>query len=301
MYTGNIYSNLEFNEYRPVIQVLLDTDFSKEIRIAMHKNTVMKEHKTQFPIVVHIIEGEIAFGVEGKTLELKQGDLIALAPNIPHDLKAHENAIIRLTLNKNDSVQRVQKIAESTQNIRKATPQDADSVAPLMFQAMEDIVYKLIGKEEAHEAVSFLKKLFIQTDNQYSYQNTIVYEEEGQVVGSLVFYDGKNLHKLRRPVLEYAQKYSHSSIAIEDETRQGETYLDTLSVSPHHQGKGIGLKLLQFFIHHTLDNQLPPATLLVDEKNPKAEILYQRVGFRFKNHQDLAGGRYKRMVYEKGG
>ena len=299
MYTENIYSNLEFNEARPVIQVLIDTDFSKEIRIAMHKNTVMKEHKTQFPIVVHIIEGQIAFGVEGKTLELKPGDLIALAPHIPHDLKAHENSIIRLTLNKNDSVQRVQKIAESSQNIRKATPQDADSVAPLMFQAMEDIVYKLIGKEDAHEAISFLKNLFTQTDNQYSYQNTFVYEEDGQVIGSLVFYNGKNLQKLRQPVLEYAQKYSKTSIAIEDETSEGETYLDTLSISPQHQGKGIGLKLLNFLVKYTQENALPPATLLVDENNPKAEALYLRAGFVFKNTQNLAGGKYKRLVYQK--
>lgn len=112
MKTANINEILEYNENRPIISVLLETDFTKEIRIAMCKGTKMKEHQTHYPIVVHIVEGDISFGIKDQVLELKTGDLIALEPNVPHDLKANENSVVRLTLSKNDVVERVHKIVE---------------------------------------------------------------------------------------------------------------------------------------------------------------------------------------------
>ena len=70
----------------------------------------MKEHKTFYPIVVEIVKGEIDFGVKGKKHLLKSGGLIALEGNVPHDLIANEESIVRLTLNKNDVVKRVENV-----------------------------------------------------------------------------------------------------------------------------------------------------------------------------------------------
>lgn len=112
MKTANILQDIEYNDSKPVISVLFETDFTKEIRIAMKKGTVMKEHKTSYPIVVQIIEGNIDFGVQQKTNNLNKGSIIALEEGIPHDLKANENSIIRLTLTKNDTTQRVEKVAK---------------------------------------------------------------------------------------------------------------------------------------------------------------------------------------------
>ena len=41
--------------------------------------------------------------------------------------------------------------------IRTATPADAPFVAPLMFQAMSEIVFKLIQQEDIQESIRFLK------------------------------------------------------------------------------------------------------------------------------------------------
>lgn len=115
MKSANIYQNVAFNENKPVITVLFETDFTKEIRIAMSKGTLMKEHKTSFPIVVEIVEGEIDFGVKQPTKSLKKSDIIALESNVPHDLKANENSIIRLTLTKYDEAERVKNIIKLTE------------------------------------------------------------------------------------------------------------------------------------------------------------------------------------------
>ena len=110
MKTASLTQNIEFQKGKPVINVLFETDFTKEIRIAMQKGTTMKEHKTSHPIVVEIHEGEIDFGIDGEIKNLKKGDLIALKANQPHDLQAKEDSIVRLTLTKQDETKRVENV-----------------------------------------------------------------------------------------------------------------------------------------------------------------------------------------------
>jgi len=78
MKTASIYQDLEFNENKPAIKAILETDFTKEIRILMRENQEMKEHQTPFPIVVELLEGEIIFGVEGQNYEVKKGDIVMI-------------------------------------------------------------------------------------------------------------------------------------------------------------------------------------------------------------------------------
>lgn len=112
MKTASIYECLEFNENRPTIKVLFETSFTKEIRIALKKGQEMKEHKTPFPIVINIVEGIIDFGLPNERKQLKKGDLIALDGNVPHDLVAVEESIVRLTLTMRDTSDRVKNVAE---------------------------------------------------------------------------------------------------------------------------------------------------------------------------------------------
>ena len=70
----------------------------------------MREHQTSYPIVVEIVDGEIEFGVNKNVHHLKKGELIALEGSIPHDLKATKDSIIRLTLTKADSSERVKNV-----------------------------------------------------------------------------------------------------------------------------------------------------------------------------------------------
>ncbi|SHG41010.1 Cupin domain protein [Salegentibacter echinorum] len=113
MITASLTDNVEYNEKRPAIKVLLDTETGKEIRIAFKEGQVMKEHKTPFPIVVEIFEGSIDFGVNGEVHTVYKGDLLSLEGNVPHDLKALKDSIVRLSLNKADTAKRVEDVAKS--------------------------------------------------------------------------------------------------------------------------------------------------------------------------------------------
>ena len=110
MKTANIYQDVKYDENKPVISVLFETDFTKEIRIVMQKGTIMKEHKTSCPIVIEVMEGNIGFGVQQETKHLTRGYLIALESDVSHKLKANENSIIRLTLTKYDNAKRVERV-----------------------------------------------------------------------------------------------------------------------------------------------------------------------------------------------
>jgi rmlC-like cupin family protein len=114
MKTASIYQDLEFNENKPAIKAIFETDFTKEIRILMRENQEMKEHQTPFPIVVELLEGEIIFGVEGQNYEVKKGDLLTLSGGVPHNLIAKKESVIRLTLSKLDSSKRVEGVAEKS-------------------------------------------------------------------------------------------------------------------------------------------------------------------------------------------
>ena len=77
----------------------------------MKSGQVMKEHKAPYPIVVHILEGKIDFGVQGTIQSLEKGAILTLEGNIPHDLTAIEDSVVRLSLSKLDKSERVEKVA----------------------------------------------------------------------------------------------------------------------------------------------------------------------------------------------
>jgi quercetin dioxygenase-like cupin family protein len=112
MKTAAFLDEVIFDDHKVLIKVLLETDFTKEIRIAMKAGQEMKEHKAPLPIVVQVLQGEISFGVKGKRLILNEGNIIALEASVPHDLLAKSDSIVRLTLSNGDQVDRVQKVID---------------------------------------------------------------------------------------------------------------------------------------------------------------------------------------------
>lgn len=95
-------------------------------------------------------------------------------------------------------------------------------------------------------------------------------------------------------MLDFAFSTYKNKVFLEDETQKGEIYIDCIGVLKEFQGKGIGSQLLQ---EVKKINQGEKLGLLVDEKNPSAEKLYQRQGFIFQNKVLLAGSIYRHLTF----
>ncbi len=102
--------DLDFDENRVKTKVLLETAFSKEIRILLKNGQAMKKHATPYPIMIHVLEGQIELGVQENIYLMKSGDIIALEGGILHDLHAKADTIVRLSLSKSDKIERIQQV-----------------------------------------------------------------------------------------------------------------------------------------------------------------------------------------------
>ena len=109
----SFYEDLQFGE-KISTKVILESKFSKELRILMKTGQVMKEHKTMFPIVVQVLDGEIDFEVEGSKHSIKSGGILALEGGIPHNLTAIKDSVVRLSLSKSDKAERVEDVVKTS-------------------------------------------------------------------------------------------------------------------------------------------------------------------------------------------
>lgn len=92
--------------------MIVESTFTKEIRILLQKGKVMKEHKTPYAIVVHLISGEVNFSLGEEVHHLVAGDILSLEGNIVHELLATEDSMVRLTLSKHDKAERVKALED---------------------------------------------------------------------------------------------------------------------------------------------------------------------------------------------
>ncbi|MCA5006615.1 GNAT family N-acetyltransferase [Sphingobacterium bovistauri] len=182
-------------------------------------------------------------------------------------------------------------------HIRPARKSEALQIAELINLAMLEITYQFIGEENVDKANEFLAHFIAQENNQYSYENIYIAEEDGLILGQISMYDGGKLKELRQPIWDKIKVDRGIDYWSEDETQAGEIYIDTFAVSPLTQGKGIGKQLLQYAIDDIVMKQHKVLGLLVDNDNPDAKRLYERIGFKVVNEVNIFGKNMEHLQY----
>lgn len=161
---------------------------------------------------------------------------------------------------------------------------------------MEELVCIFISSSSANQGVPLFEEFFQQPGNQYSFENTLVFEQDGKIVGSLTAYNGAALAKLRKPFLaKLKDEYGLENFNPGDETEAGELYIDTLSVVPEMQGRGIGTQLIRACIEKAKQLKYPRVGLLVDPKKTSARKLYEKLGFQQIKTRNFMGVDYLHM------
>lgn len=196
-----------------------------------------------------------------------------------------------------------------------ARPEDAPFIGEAITMAIgEELVENLAGKDHtAVEVLDLFTSLARRTDSQYSYLNTLVAidkDNDDQVAGLIVSYDGALLHPLRKAFFREASEkigmnldefakdssepYDYDIPEEYDETSADEFYLDSLAVFPEYRGRGIARQLLKAASEraHKVGK---PAGLLVSKHNPNARRLYESIGFKPIGERPFAGELMTRM------
>ena len=182
--------------------------------------------------------------------------------------------------------------------IQSATKEQSADIARLIMMAMtDDCCLYFCGADYGLEDFRKMMTMLVeQEDSQYSYRNTLVALDEDKVVGISVSYDGGQLRELRQAFIEAAKVHvGKDHTGMNDETQEGELYLDSLAVLPKYRHQGIARKLLLATKERA--NKLGlPVGLLVDYGNPESEALYLSMGFQYVNDKSWGGHILKHLV-----
>ena len=174
---------------------------------------------------------------------------------------------------------------------RSATIGDAEFVATVMLEAVE-----VPMMEEGRVPEKHLVDVCSRTDTLYSWRNATIAEVDGEIAGALIAYEGKGYHDVKVFTFSLVKKFiSFDADHMDDETREGEYYLDSLAVLPKWRGKGVGTALLNRGVGIAKDKGLLPV-LACDPDNTNAYALYRHLGFEEDGKLFIFGDNYLRMV-----
>lgn len=90
--------------------------------------------------------------------------------------------------------------------LRRARPEDADAVVPLLVEAMDALALELAGAATACEAWPAFRELFAARGNRYGHEHVRVLDEDGVVVAAILAYPGRHGPRLAPPAGERARR-----------------------------------------------------------------------------------------------
>lgn len=89
-----------FSDGKPTGKTLLKEPDLRIVLMALREGARLEEHHASGPISVQVIEGSIAMEIAGERIALKMGEILALEPDIRHDVEATSDAVFLLTIGK---------------------------------------------------------------------------------------------------------------------------------------------------------------------------------------------------------
>lgn len=155
--------------------------------------------------------------------------------------------------------------------IRQATLADLEVVCALVFRASQFVFATALQSDAQHEHEALFAQFYQQSQTKFSLENTLVYEQDGQVVGCIVSYPASQ----ERDYITTMTQILPNGYQFPAETQSGTHYIDSLAVTPAAEGQGIARKLIEAVAEST---ELPLA-LLVEKEKVHVKAYYERLGF----------------------
>ncbi|GAA4846812.1 GNAT family N-acetyltransferase [Algivirga pacifica] len=171
---------------------------------------------------------------------------------------------------------------------RAATPEDVETIIPLMYSAGPD-AYDYTFKTKENCPMEFLKMSFPRHHGIFSYKHHYVAEYDGKVVGGGCILKSNHitsntLSTLWHVFLHYGvikginiTKKLQQASEICPAPEKNEQIIANVGIAPDYQKKGIGKQLMYYLFEQS--NLSHPIMLDVATTNSVAEALYAKIGF----------------------
>lgn len=174
---------------------------------------------------------------------------------------------------------------------RAAQPSDVHAAVPLIYSSGPEAFNFVFKPTPAQEAQNFLRRAFVRPGGEFGYRNHIVALVNHQVVGIGTAFSGD-------AVLEYTTSAArvifgmyglHSfrvainGLRVENIVKQPQGnihYIAHLGVVPELRSQGIGAAIVQELLQQGARRGRSIAELDVAVTNPRAQALYERLGFQ---------------------
>ncbi len=86
----NLKDQITYADGAVISKILLKKETGNITLFSFDKGQGLSEHTSPFDAVVQVVEGEGAFIIEGNLQTVKEGEMMIMPANIPHDVRAAE-------------------------------------------------------------------------------------------------------------------------------------------------------------------------------------------------------------------
>ncbi len=85
---AGLHANLPISAEATTSRSVVSNDAVRVVAFAMDRGQELTDHSAPRPVVVQVVEGDLAFTVAGERYELTTGDVVYLAPSAHHAVMA---------------------------------------------------------------------------------------------------------------------------------------------------------------------------------------------------------------------
>lgn len=178
-----------------------------------------------------------------------------------------------------------------TLEYRSCQPSDVDEVIPLMYSAGPESFRYVFSVDYQDQAIDFLRFAFVKGKGEFGYNDHRVALHNNTIVGLVGRRSSKqNLtytFAAAKQIFGFYGLFKGLKVivrglrfeAIVSPPPKGRVCLHNLGVSPASQGKGYGQQIIEHFVANEKKVNTTHVCLDVAATNPRAKLLYQRLGF----------------------
>jgi len=165
--------------------------------------------------------------------------------------------------------------------IREARKEDTEAMIELLKVILLDMELPVMQEANWEDIKPALVEAGKLEKYRLNYRNAVVKEVDGQIAGFFYGYKGWSESEAYEQLGAMLKNHGLpvTEIFDEEESFDGEWYLDSLVTHKDYRGQGIGQELLEAAFAKARESGMSVIGLNVDHGNPRAKALYERMGF----------------------